>query len=375
MNLSLLNKTENRYKLLIVLLIAIISTLHFDTDTMKWQYHLVYMQAYFIPIILGAFVFGKSGGLGTAVIVSFVYLPHIMFQHGGLVENNLMRFLQIALFNTVGYLIGLKAQGERTEKEKYQKTATELESSLKQLKVQSEKVSEMEEQVRAADRLSIVGELTASLAHEVRNPLGSIRGAVEIIRDAVPEDVKKLEFFDILIQDTERLNQVVETYLGFSKKQVPRFSTYSLNETIQNIALMIGAQARKSNIKLITNLSPRQISLTGNPNHVWQIIMNITLNSIQAMPDGGEIIIALSMDKTAENKILLTIKDQGKGIPEAELDKIFKPFYTSKSDGTGLGLAIVKRLIDENKWEISVDTKEGVGTEFAIRMPINESHS
>ncbi|KAA3616778.1 MAG: sensor histidine kinase [Calditrichaeota bacterium] len=364
---------ENKYKLLILALIAGISVLHFNTDTMKWQYHLVYMQAYFIPIILGAFVLGKKGGLGTALIVSIVYLPHIMFQHGGLVENNFMRFLQIVLFNAVGYLTGLKAQGERTEKEKYQIAAENLEKSLAQLKTQSDQISEMEEQARATDRLAIVGELTASLAHEVRNPLGSIRGAVEIIRDSVPADIKKMEFFDILIQDTERLNQVVETYLGFSKKQSQQFSTYSLNETIQNIALMIGAQARKNKIRLKTDIPEKTITLKGDPNHVWQITMNVLLNSIQAMPDGGEIAVILSPDKISKNKIQLIIKDQGKGIPDVKINQIFKAFYTTKSKGTGLGLAIVKRIADENNWHIYVNSKEGVGTEFAIVIPLNGS--
>jgi len=364
---------DNTYKVLIITLIVVISVLHFNTEIEKWQYHLVYMQAYFIPIILGAFVFGKWGGLGTALIVSIVYLPHIMFQHGGLIEHNLLRYLQIILFNTVGYLTGLKSQGERNEKEKYQKTAAELENSLKQLKKQSEQISEMEEQVRASDRLAIVGELTASLAHEVRNPLGSIRGAVEIIRGAVPEDVKKMDFFDILIQDTERLNQVVETYLGFSKKQSQQFSTYNLNETITNIAMMIGPQARKSKIRLVSNLPEKSITLKGDPNHIWQILMNILLNSIQAMPNGGEINMLLSFENSNENNIYLTIKDQGKGIPQKEISKIFNAFYTTKSKGTGLGLAIVKRITDENNWEISVKSKEGVGTVFALVIPLNNN--
>ena len=227
--------TKQKIQLSIIFILVIcISLLHYNTPTKIWQFHLVYMQAYFIPIILAAFQFGVRGGLGIAILVSAIYFPHIMLQWGGLIENNLMRFLQIGLFNIVGYLTGLKSQGERKEKERYQAAANDLTQSIEKLKEQSERISEMEDQVRAADRLAIIGELTASLAHEVRNPLGSIRGAVEIIRDKVPDEIKNFEFFDILVQDTERLNQVVENYLNFSKTfyKAKNLINQRLNHTI-----------------------------------------------------------------------------------------------------------------------------------------------
>lgn len=377
MNLKFLSK-QNSWIIAILLLVGVISTLHYNTPTQSWQYHLVYMQAYFIPIILAAFQFGVRGGLGTAILISIIYFPHIMLQWGGLIENNLMRFLQIILFNVLGYLTGLKSQGERIEKEKYQKTANDLKYSLEQLKIHSEKISEMEEQIRAADRLAIVGELTASLAHEVRNPLGSIRGAVEIIRDSVPEDIKKLEFFDILIQDTERLNHVVENYLSFSRKKTTQYSKYDITEAIKNIVLMIGAQARKSKIRIDIDLPDEEYSLIGDPNHFWQVMINVLLNAIQAMPDGGQVDVRLMPVEEGNTehikKICLSIKDQGKGIPKDKLQDVFKPFFTTKKKGSGLGLSITKRIADENDWKIKINSQAGVGTEFAIYIPLNKKN-
>lgn len=368
----MIHSDQKRWLIFIILLVVFISVLHYTTPTMRWQYHLVFMQAYFIPIILAAFMFGVRGGLGTAVLVSIVYFPHIMLQWGGLVENNLMRFLQILLFNAVGYFTGLKAQGERAEKEKYRKTASELEQSLAEQKRQSERISDMEQQLLASDRLATIGELTASLAHEVRNPLGSIRGAVEILRDEVPENLRKSEFFDILIQDTKRLNAVVENYLSFARPKASSITTYNLNEEIGNITLMLGARARKNRIRITRNVSPEPMMIKGDPNHMWQTLMNLILNAMQAMPDGGEIRINAERTKrkgSGQPLIRLRIQDQGQGIDPEKKHELFKPFFTTRSEGTGLGLAIVKRLADENGWQIDMQNLPDQGLEFTLLIP------
>ena len=172
MNKNIISKISAKilWLLIIIILIIIISILHYSTPTMKWQYHLIYMQAYFIPIILGAFQFGIRGGLGAAIAVTVLYFPHIMLHWGGLVEENLMRFLQILLFNIIGYLTGLKAQREMDEKERLKNLTNELDKNYIELKIQSEILVDLEEQLRHSDRLAVLGELSASLAHEVRNP-------------------------------------------------------------------------------------------------------------------------------------------------------------------------------------------------------------
>lgn len=348
---------------IIVLLVIVFSLLHYTTSTMKWQYHLVYMQAYFIPILIAALQFGVRGGLGTAIAVSLVYLPHVMFQWGGLVETNLMRFLQIGLYNIIGYLVGLKAGAEKKEKDRYQKIAEELQISLNKLEEQSDKLSELEQQLRLADRLSVVGELTASLAHEVRNPLGAIRGASEILKDELPENIKSSEFFQIILQEINRLNEVLENYLSFARIKSDEKFSFDLIEIINNIAQMLGYSARKSGIQLNNQIPGESISIQGSPNHFRQILTNVLLNSIQAMPNGGNIAVIVSSKKeTVELKVV----DNGPGIKVTDLERIFRPFYTTKKGGTGLGLAIVKRLADENDWQLRVESQLERGTKFTL---------
>ncbi len=371
------NKTQIYWWLIIGLLITVISVLHYTTPTMKWQFHLIYMQSYFIPILIGAFQFGVRGGLGVAVVISVIYFPHIMLQWGGMVENNLMRFLQIVLFNVIGYLTGIKTQKENEEKARTYQAMKELEESMVKLRRQSEKLSDLEEQLRLADRLSIVGELTASLAHEVRNPLGAIRGAVEILQEEFGDQPKQTDFFRILIEETERLNSVVDNYLSFARKQGQKTSQYDIREVVQNSTLLLSSKARKSQIQFKIDVPQFRIMVKGDPNDLRQLLVNLELNAVQAMNDGGEISITGELidndDLSSKQKVLrLTIEDQGAGIKEEDLEDIFKPFFTTKPNGTGLGLSIVKRIADENHWQINVSSKPDSGTTFTLLIPVDE---
>jgi signal transduction histidine kinase len=373
---------KNRYGwwLIISSLVIVISILHYTTPTMKWQYHLIFMQGYFIPILLAAFQFGVRGGLGTAIVVSVLYFPHIMLQWGGLVETNLMRFLQIFLFNIIGYLTGLKAQRERIEKNRYQKTAEQLNESLQEIQQKTSKIEEMEDQLRLADRLAVIGELTASLAHEVRNPLGSIRGAVDILRDESSESGKVKEFLDILVQETERLNQVVENYLNYARQPRKEKISFDVRDVIQNSQILLTNRAVKKNISLNSRLPVNPLYLEDIPGELQQILVNLILNAIQASNQGNEILVSVDNVIPGSERnlpvsghgILIQVNDHGSGIPETELKNIFKPFYTTHAEGTGLGLAIVKRIVDQKKWHMDVESKSGEGTTFTILIPVEK---
>jgi len=363
------HKKNTMWFIVIIVLVVSISVMHYTTSTHKWQYHLLFMQAYFIPIIMAAFLYGIRGGLGTAVAVSIIYFPHIMLQWGGLVENNLMRFLQILLFNVIGYVTGLQAQREMEETLRYQRAAAELERSLNRLRQQSEKLAELEDQIRFADRLSVVGELTASLAHEIRNPLGSIRGAVEILRDQVPEEQKNSEFFEILIKETDRLSNVLENYLNFTRRKGQHESHYDIREIISNLTMMLLSQARRRQIEIVCRLPENLPTVSGDPNHLWQILINLVLNAMQAMQQPGKIEILVHYEgRNDEQSISITVCDEGPGIDPAKLNEIFQPFYTTKSSGTGLGLAIVRRLAEQNQWKISAANRESGGAEFKLTI-------
>jgi signal transduction histidine kinase len=348
---------------------------------MKWQYHLIYMQSYFIPILIAAFQFGINGGLLSAFLVTILYLPHVMLQWGGLVEANLMRFLQILLFYIIGYLTGFKSQREWEEKKRYQDAAGELEQNLQLLDQQTDTLSNLDKQLRQYDRLAVIGELTASLAHEVRNPLGSIRGAVEIMRDEIPENLKKSDFFQILIEETQRLSTVVENYLQYARRQSPEIKKFDIKETIINAEVLLSRQFTRNNHNLNIQLPDGPCYTNGDPNQLWQILINLLVNADQAMPGSGDIVVRLNsignakgderpnQDDERELWYEISVVDQGIGMTTEQLENIYKPFFSSKSSGTGLGMAIVKRIADENKWKINIQSEQDQGTMFQIQLP------
>ncbi|NOX36745.1 MAG: sensor histidine kinase [Calditrichaeota bacterium] len=379
---------------IILLLIALISFLHYSTPTNKWQFHIIYMQSYFIPILIGALQFGVKGGLGSAIVISLIYFPHIMLQWGGINENNLLRFIQIVLFNVIGYFTGLKAEREAEEKRRFQEVALQLQQSFRKIQEQATKLAELEEQLRITDRLAIVGELSASLAHEVRNPLGAIQGAVEILRDEVPKDPNTEKFFDILLQETRRLSDVVENYLGLARKDKHVLSKFDVREVLQTSMVLFEKSAQKAGIDMEMDLPDFPVILYGDAIQLQQIMLNLLLNAREAMPHGGKIEIRcrLVSGAPAETKpthqdesdtsnasvpspenirewVCISVQDSGVGIPPENLHRIFDPFFTTKARGTGLGLAIVKRIVEKNGWRISVDSQPGEGTRFDLYIP------
>jgi len=349
-----------------------VTVLHYSVSVEEWLYHLIFMQLYFIPILIGAFRFGVRGGLGASIVVSLIYLPHIFLQMGETLESIFLQLLQIGIYNIIGYLTGLKAQREKEENLRYQRANEDLQTALQKIRNQSERLSDLEEQLRINDRLAIIGELTASLAHEVRNPLGSIRGAAEILKEKLPQENTNSEIFSILIQDTDRLSGVVENYLSFSRRHDKQKTEFDIREIIANSEMLIKSAARKQNIKYYCYYPEEPVLIHANPIELQQVLANLILNALQAMENGGILEISCRVEQSEEHTevVRLEIKDTGAGIDSDKLQNVFEPFYTTKKDGTGLGLAIVRRICEENNWTISVESEKNKGTKFILKIPL-----
>jgi len=370
--------SDHKWFLLISFLIILVAILHYSTPTNLHHLHELYRAFFYIPIILAAFRYHFKGGLTAAIVIIVIYLPHVVFQWGGDFLFNFSRFLEMIMYIVVGIVAGHLADRERNERKKYQQAATELEQSYKQLKSQSEKMAEMEEQLRTSERLSVLGELAASLAHEVRNPLGSIWGVVEIIKDECKEKGKDSEFTEILIQEVKRLNHVVENYLNLARQPKIYVKACNLKEIVGSVIYLLNYKARKQDIQLATDLPDESIWIKAAENQLQQILINLILNSMAAIQDKGTVTIKVEMetsvnrtDKPGDNYVAqLSVIDTGHGIDAATKEKIFNPFFTTREGGTGLGLSIVKRIADQNKWKIAVASQPGKGTTISITLPV-----
>ena len=202
----------------LIVLIGLITVAHYVTPISKHYLHEIFRRLYYLPLIIAAFQFGRRGGLIASISISLLYLPHVMFQWSGPFLSNLVRFDEILMYLIIGNTAGFLAEGIRREKEKYRSAAEKLDKAYQQLKKQTEQMSEMEHQLRSADRLAVLGELTASLAHEVRNPLSSIKGAADILSKKCLADQTCREFSDVLSNEVNRLNSVVENYLNVARQ-------------------------------------------------------------------------------------------------------------------------------------------------------------
>lgn len=351
---------------LITTLVLGISLLHYLTPLHLHYLHDIFQRFYYIPIILSALWFGFRGGLAAALAVSIIYTPHILFQWGDHVAMEIEKYLEIVLYNIVGGITGLLAQREKERTTELQETAKGLEESFLKLQKQSEHILSVEEKLRQTEKLSTLGEMSAVLAHEIRNPLGSIRGTAEILKDDFPPGSPKHEFIEIQIRETERLNNVVEDFLRMARQQPLDIKACSISEELRTIIRLAENQAKAAGVKIMTDFPLEDIWIKGDGEKLRQAFLNLIINAIQATPAGGCVNVELANNGSASE---IVFSDSGNGISEEALERIFEPFYTTKSDGTGLGLAITRKIIEGHGGSIDVRSEAGRGTKVSVRIP------
>ena len=346
-------------------LIVGISALHYLTTVQRDAYHDVYRRLYYLPIVLGGLWFSLRGGLITAGAVSLVYLPHVVFQWGHHHQVNLEQYLEILLYNVIGFVTGFLTQRERAQRLRYQQTAEHLEESYVALRRQADQMLEIEEQLRRADRLSALGELSAGIAHEIRNPLGSIRGTAEILQEAFEPTDPRYEFAQILVREVDRLDRVVQDVLTFARPAPPEESRFTVAELIEEVLTLARPPShpgeRQTDVQIADGLC-----LSGHREQLKQAFLNLVLNAQQAMPDGGTLTIR---GDQASDGVRLSFADTGPGIPADAVTRIFNPFYTTRRDGTGLGLAITHRIVESHGGRIEVISPPGAGATFHLWFP------
>ena len=343
-----------------------ISLLHYLTPLHLHYLHDIFQRFYYLPIILAALWFGFRGGLLCSLVVSVVYAPHILFQWGGQLTLEMEKYLEIVMYNVVGGVTGLLAQRERARSLELQRTAQGLEESYNKLQTQSERIMAIEEQLRRAERLSTLGEMAAVLAHEIRNPLGSIRGTAEILRDDYQPGDPKHEFIEIQIKETERLNRVVEEFLRMARPQPSEMGRCSLREELETIVTLTSSDARTRKIKLALEPPADDLAVKADGEKLRQAFLNIVINALQATPEGGSVTIAT---RQADGLHEIRFSDSGPGIAADTLARVFEPFFTTKPDGTGLGLAITRKIIEAHNGTLEMESELGTGTTVIVRLP------
>ncbi len=233
-------------------------------------------------------------------------------------------------------------------------------------------IKHLEEQVRRADRLAAVGSLAAGVAHEIRNPLGSVKGLVQLLKEDLKDDDQKKAYADIIVKEVDRLNKVVEELLSFARPDASEleanFIQLNINDVIEQTLLLAEHDSKREKIQIIKEFSSDVPLVLADAKKLQQAFLNIIFNAFGAMEDGGDLTIKTSFNKST--KVLnIAFSDTGIGISDEGQKKIFDPFYTAKASGTGLGLTISHQIISSHQGRINVKSEMGQGTTFTISLP------
>jgi len=345
----------------ICLALCAITAMHYAASLKAVFWHEIFQRAYYLPIVVAALWYGLQGGLLSASLASLVYLPHVILSWHGFPTYQFNQYAEIVLFFAFGTLTGVLSDQQRKQKARLQQTAQRLSEVYADLQKSFESL-------RRAERLSALGTLSAGLAHEIRNPLSAIQGALEIMGREDLEPLRRQEFTGIVTKEVARLNEMLAHFLRFARPQPPQRKPTAVRELMQEVHSLVSESAASRRVQV--RLREADFPLTTvsvDPDQIKEVMLNLVLNATEAMPGGGA--VELSAAREADS-IAINIMDDGTGVPEGDLQKIFDPFYSTKPDGTGLGLPIAHQIMEQHGGRIEARRNPGRGMTFSLVFPL-----
>ena len=303
---------------------------------------------YFLTILMSSAVRDIRGSLPVAVVISLIYsLIAMRGRAGGTLLDTrvLMRipfFFLVAIFS--GFLVHhAKKRVEDREKE-------------------------LQDKLRRQDRLALLGQMAAWVAHEIRNPLTTIKGRAQLIRSESEEREKTRRHADFIDKASDQIDLIIRDTLDFSRERETRLQPVDLNSLMAEVVDSFREEVSGQGVEVKLDLDANLPEVRGNREELRRVILNLLNNSSEAMKGKGEIAVRTCVE---EGRATIELRDNGPGIPKESASKIFEPFYSSKPKGVGLGLTIVRKIIDDCEGTIEVQSEVGKGTLFTIRLPID----
>ena len=232
-------------------------------------------------------------------------------------------------------------------------------------------VRRLERDARLQQRLAAVGEMAAGIAHEIRNPLASMSGSIQVLRRELSLSDEQAQLMDIVLRESERLNDTIKSFLAYARPQRFALARLDIRKVVQDAALLLRNSSEvRGHHTIAVDVPADPVWCEADENQIRQVIWNLATNGLRAMGQGGRLLLAVATDNDGSGATLLTVQDEGRGIPPEEVDLIFQPFHSSFEKGSGLGLAIVHRIVTDYNGTINVSSKVGVGTIVTVRLPI-----
>jgi two-component system sensor histidine kinase PilS (NtrC family) len=222
----------------------------------------------------------------------------------------------------------------------------------------------MEARMRAADRLASLGRMAANIAHEIRNPLAALSGAVEVMAAGTADDTRE-RLGQIVLNETNRLNGIIREFLEYARPAPLSRAAVNVAETVDEVLVLLEHQVVPGTLKIVREFPPA-LTWTVDRQQFRQAVWNLCLNAVQAMPEGGELRVTMTV---VGGRLVVRVNDTGEGIADADLGQLFEPFFSTKSGGTGLGLALVHRIVQDHGGEVDVQSRPGAGSTFTLTLP------
>lgn len=239
-------------------------------------------------------------------------------------------------------------------------------------------------QLERMERLALLGELSAGIAHEIRNPLAGIKAAAQILEDSFGVDDFRYQIIGRIVREVDKANRLLQEFFKFARPTKPKLKFHDIEMIVDGVYLLLAPKMQKRNIQFLPDFGGDVPQVYVDETQIEQVVLNLFLNAIDAMPGGGKLKVStfnkklrildnekesLNVDENELNYVLVEISDTGTGISEENFEKIFNPFFTTKTEGVGLGLSICSRLIEENGGKIDVVSEWGKGTTFVLALP------
>jgi signal transduction histidine kinase len=296
---------------------------------------------------------GWYGGLGAALLAS---IGVFAFSPQQAVAAKALDSLALVLLACV---TAAAAGRERRLRLHYQQVAEQLSNVY-------EKVQANFEGMKRAERLSAIGQLSAGLAHEIRNPLASISGAVAILARSQALDPKNAKCLDIIMSESERLNGLLTNFLNFARPRPPRLKLVQLVPVLDNVIELASHGVRGKDVRFEKSIEAGLLPVECDPEQLEQVLLNLMINAIEASPDKGTVTLSAAAQ---DGRIAIGVVDQGHGVAPAHIDRLFDPFFTTKEHGTGLGLPVAHQIVRQMGGSLVARANGERGMTFSVVLP------
>jgi two-component system sensor histidine kinase PilS (NtrC family) len=228
----------------------------------------------------------------------------------------------------------------------------------------------LEREARVQQRLAAVGEMAAGIAHEIRNPLASMSGSIQILRQELPLTEEQEQLMDIVMRESERLNDTIRSFLAYARPQRQAMVRMDVRQIVTDTArLLQNSSERHETHDIVVDVPAGPVWLQADHSQVRQVVWNLATNGLRAMADGGRLTLSVPAPEAGDTQVAIAVSDEGVGIAPDDLDGIFQPFRGAFARGTGLGLSIVHRIVSDYGGEVQVTSNPGKGTTVQVRFP------